>query len=98
MNFVSKTWGWELWICNNQKYCGKKLFIKQGHHLSFHSHRVKDEVLFVQSGKMNFIHNTEGEVKSIEMSSGYAYPDPERWHTRPDVKPKIVHQNNFSLS
>ena len=32
------------------------------------------------------------------LSSGYAYPDPERWHSRPNVKPKIVHQNNFSLS
>jgi len=32
------------------------------------------------------------------LSSGYAYPDPKYWHSRPDVKPKIVHQNNFSLS
>ena len=32
------------------------------------------------------------------LSSGYAYPDPEKWHSRPNVKPKIVHQNNFSLS
>ena len=32
------------------------------------------------------------------LSSGYTYPDPKYWHSRPDVKPKIVHQNNFSLS
>ena len=32
------------------------------------------------------------------LSPGYAYPDPEKWSSRPDVKPKIVHQNNFSLS
>ena len=32
------------------------------------------------------------------LSSGYAYPDPKYWHSRPDVEPKIVHQNNFSLS
>lgn len=82
MNFVSKTWGWELWITNNEKYCGKKLFIKQGHHLSYHSHRIKDEVLFVESGKIWFTHNLNGEPESIEMSVGYAF----------HVKPGVIHQ------
>jgi mannose-6-phosphate isomerase-like protein (cupin superfamily) len=82
MKFVSKSWGWELWICNNQKYCGKKLFIKQGHHLSYHRHNVKDEVLFVESGRMWFTHSLEGEPQSIEMAAGYAF----------HVTPGIIHQ------
>lgn len=82
MTFVSKSWGWELWICNNEKYCGKKLFIKQGHHLSYHHHNIKDEVLFVESGRMWFTHNQNGEVKSIEMPVGYAF----------HVTPGIIHQ------
>jgi hypothetical protein len=82
MVFVSKPWGWELWICNNEKYCGKKIFIKQGHHLSYHRHGLKDEVLFVETGKMRFIHNADGEPKSIEMTTGFAY----------HVTPGIIHQ------
>ncbi len=54
MKYVSKSWGWELHICNNEKYCGKKLFIKQGWWLSFHHHNIKDEVLFVESGVIWF--------------------------------------------
>lgn len=82
MKYVSKRWGWELWICNNSKYCGKKLFIKQGHHLSYHHHNIKDEVLYVESGKIIFTHNLLEDVQSIEMSSGYAF----------HVTPGVVHQ------
>jgi mannose-6-phosphate isomerase-like protein (cupin superfamily) len=82
MNYVSKPWGWELWICNNEKYCGKKIFIKQGHHLSYHHHKIKDEVLFIESGKIIFTHDEYGSPQSIEISSGYAY----------HVKPETIHQ------
>jgi quercetin dioxygenase-like cupin family protein len=82
MKYVPKRWGWELWICNNEKYCGKKLFIKQGHHLSYHKHEVKDEVLFCESGRIIFTHNLNEEVESIEMTPGYAF----------HVPPGVTHQ------
>lgn len=82
MNYVSKPWGWELWICNTPLYCGKKLFIKQGHHLSFHNHKLKDEVLFLDSGKILFTHDMNGEAESIQMMVGYAF----------HVTPGITHQ------
>lgn len=82
MKYVPKRWGWELWICNNEKYCGKKLFIKQGHHLSYHHHNTKDEVLYVESGRIVFTHNLNDEVESIEMPAGYAF----------HVTPGVVHQ------
>lgn len=82
MNFVSKSWGWELWICNNKKYCGKKLFIKQGHHLSYHFHNIKDEVLYCESGKMLFTHNLNNEPETIQISKGHAF----------HVTPGVVHQ------
>lgn len=59
MTFVSKPWGYEHWICNNPLYCGKILFIKKGKYLSYHYHKIKDEVLFVQEG---FIHIITGET------------------------------------
>ena len=59
--FVSKVWGWEDWIVNNDRYCGKILFIKKGHHTSFHYHKVKDETLYVQSGKLLVEHGMNNE-------------------------------------
>ena len=50
--FVSKIWGWEDWIVNKPEYCGKKLFIKKGKQTSWHYHKIKDEVLYLESGEM----------------------------------------------
>lgn len=62
--FVSKKWGWEDWIYNG-KYCGKILFIKAGKKTSFHYHKEKDEVIYVQSGMIDLIHNSDDdEMKS----------------------------------
>lgn len=80
MNYVSKPWGWELWITNNEKYCGKKLFIKQGRWLSYHHHNIKDEVLFVESGEMYFTHNEDGVMKTIHVPQGLAF------HLKPGIK------------
>lgn len=81
MKYVTKSWGHELVICNGDKYCGKKLFIKQGHWLSFHHHKVKDEVLFVESGKIWFTHDEDnGRFKSTPLTVGMAF------HVRPDVR------------
>jgi mannose-6-phosphate isomerase-like protein (cupin superfamily) len=48
--FVPKKWGYEDWIVNNDKYCGKVLFFKQGLFCSFHFHKLKEETFFIQSG------------------------------------------------
>lgn len=79
MKFVSKRWGWESHICNNDVYCGKQLFIKQGHFLSYHSHFIKDEVLLIFSGRIWMTYDIDG-VKSIEMTPGYAF------HVTPGIK------------
>ena len=50
--FVSKGWGWEFWICNSEKYCGKILFLKKGKKLSWHYHKLKDETFYVQDGEV----------------------------------------------
>lgn len=74
MNYVPKRWGWELWICNSEKYCGKKLFIKQGKWLSFHHHEIKDEVLFVESGRAWITFGPdEQNFQTLEMTAGFAF-------------------------
>lgn len=50
--FHRKGWGYELWIANNKDYCGKLLFFEEGKKCSYHSHKIKIETFYVQSGKM----------------------------------------------
>jgi len=52
MQHVEKGWGWERWICNGPEYCGKLLFFNKGKKCSWHRHVLKDEVFYLQSGKM----------------------------------------------
>lgn len=87
MNFVPKRWGYEVWITNNEKYCGKILFIRRGHQCSFHEHKLKDEVLYIREGRCDFrIHDPsihkEGEEDHFVLEAG------EAWH----VTPGIIHQ------
>ena len=55
-----KGWGKELWIANNEKYCGKKLILNKGKKCSVHFHKIKDETFFVQSGKVQLDMYPEG--------------------------------------
>ena len=52
MNFVPKGWGFEKWIVNNEEYCGKLLYFAKGKMCSWHYHKLKDEVFYVQSGRL----------------------------------------------
>ena len=49
---VPKGWGWEKWIVNCEEYCGKLLYFVKGKRCSWHHHKLKDEVFYVQSGKL----------------------------------------------
>lgn len=52
MKHVDKGWGWERWIVNKEQYCGKLLYFDAGKRCSWHYHKIKDEVFYLQSGKM----------------------------------------------
>ncbi len=52
---VEKPWGHEKIWAKTPRYVGKILFIKAGHQLSLQFHRVKEETLLVQSGRMLLI-------------------------------------------
>jgi quercetin dioxygenase-like cupin family protein len=52
IKFVSKGWGFEKWIVNCEEYCGKLLYFVKGKKCSWHYHKLKDEVFYIQSGKI----------------------------------------------
>ena len=49
---VPKGWGYEKWIVNNEKYCGKLLFFEKGKKCSWHYHKLKHETFYLHSGKI----------------------------------------------
>jgi len=60
---ILKGWGYEKWITNNAKYCGKLLFFKKGKKCSWHYHEVKDEVFYIHSGKIELTFGLTDEKK-----------------------------------
>lgn len=50
LHFVSKGWGYEKWICNSEKYCGKILHFVKDRQCSLHYHKLKDETFYVSKG------------------------------------------------
>lgn len=68
--FVSKPWGWEDWILNDESanFCQKVLFIKAGQRGSIHVHPIKDEVLCCDSGCM-LIEYLQGDPATMAKSA-----------------------------
>lgn len=52
LHFVPKGWGFEKWIVNNEKYCGKILYFVKDRKCSVHYHKLKTETFFLQRGKI----------------------------------------------
>ena len=68
IKFVPKGWGFEKWIVNSEKYCGKLLYFVKGRRCSWHYHKIKDEVFYVQSGKILVKFSEEDEInKSLDV-------------------------------
>ncbi len=66
MKFVKKGWGHELWIVNKEEYCGKLLFFNEGKCCSFHYHEDKDEVFYLQSGKLKVLFSNSDDMENAE--------------------------------
>lgn len=69
---IPKGWGHELILVNNEKYCGKILFFKEGCKFSMHYHMIKQETWYVQKGDFLFtwIDTEKGEKFTKVLQSG----------------------------
>jgi len=82
MKRVEKGWGYELWIHNDEKYCGKLLFFKAGKKCSLHFHKLKHETFYVQSGKLKCTFIDGDEVERTTLSVG----------DTKEIYPGLIHQ------
>jgi len=67
-----KAWGHELWIINNESYCGKLLVFKEGKSFSMHYHLLKDEAWYISKGKFlyTYIDTETAEHIKLEVAEG----------------------------
>jgi len=66
IKFVPKGWGFEKWIVNCDEYCGKLLYMVKGKRCSWHYHKLKDEVFYIQSGKVMVKFSDKDDLKNAE--------------------------------
>ncbi len=79
---VDKPWGYELHWAKTDRYVGKIIHVNKGHALSLQYHNIKDETIFLWSGKLLFEIEVDGKLVQREMSPGEAV----------HVTPKTIHR------
>ena len=79
---VEKPWGYELHWAKTDRYVGKIIHIHAGHALSLQYHNVKDETIYLQSGRIRFELQAGDSRVAREMRPG------ECVH----IAPKTVHR------
>ncbi len=68
---VEKPWGHELIWAHTDHYVGKILVIEAGRRLSLQRHVVKDESIFVTSGRLRlYLEDEAGTVQVEELTTG----------------------------
>ena len=68
---VPKPWGYELIWAHTERYVGKVLVIEAGKRLSLQRHEVKDESIYVLSGRLRLLlEDDAGEVRTEELGPG----------------------------
>ena len=67
IKYVSKGWGFEKWIVNCEEYCGKLLYFVKDKKCSWHYHKLKDEVFYIQSGKIIVLYSEQDDVEEAEV-------------------------------
>tara|TARA_B100000674_G_C37567677_1_gene790316 strand:+ start:146 stop:511 length:366 start_codon:yes stop_codon:yes gene_type:complete len=73
IKLVPKGWGFEKWIHNSELYCGKLLYFVKNKKCSWHFHKLKDEVFYVQSGKIKVYYSEKDDItksKTVILEKG----------------------------
>jgi len=80
---VPKGWGKEIWIANNDKYCGKILCMDRGKGFSDHFHINKTETFYVLCGFGTLIlREKDGREYTYQLEKGMCI----------DITPGLMHE------
>jgi len=53
-DIYKKAWGYELWVVNDDEYCGKLLVFDKDKKFSMHYHLIKKESWYVAEGEFEY--------------------------------------------
>ena len=67
---VEKPWGYEIRWAKTDRYVGKIIHVNAGHALSLQYHNVKDEAIYLQSGRILFEMQQAGVFEQRDMRPG----------------------------
>ena len=67
LHIVPKGWGFEKWIVNNEKYCGKLLYFIKDRKCSDHYHKLKTETFYIQLGKIILRYSELNKLEKTEI-------------------------------
>tara|TARA_Y100000310_G_C20417461_1_gene685022 strand:- start:442 stop:816 length:375 start_codon:yes stop_codon:yes gene_type:complete len=84
---VPKGWGYEKWIVNKPEYCGKLLYFDKGKKCSWHYHKIKDEVFYLQSGKLRVLY---GEDDKIEEAKEIILKPGQNFYIHPELRHQMI--------
>jgi mannose-6-phosphate isomerase len=79
---VEKPWGYELHWAKTDRYVGKLIHVNAGHALSLQFHNLKDETIYLHSGRLMFEIQEGEKLVSHDMRPG------EHVH----ITPKTIHR------
>jgi mannose-6-phosphate isomerase len=79
---VPKPWGYELIFAKTKRYVGKILHVNRGESLSLQYHEIKEETLFVVSGKLKLTIEVDGDRRELTLSVGEAF----------HIAPRMIHR------
>jgi mannose-6-phosphate isomerase len=70
---VDKPWGYELIWAHTDQYVGKILHVNRGEALSLQMHRIKDETMYVLSGRVRVeVGDAVDRLERFELTPGQA--------------------------
>ena len=87
IHFVPKGWGFEKWIFYCEEYCGKLLYFVKGKRCSWHYHKLKDEVFYIQSGMILLKYSDDDDLenaKSVILQQG------DRFHVYRGLRHQMI--------
>lgn len=93
VNYFDKDWGYEFCFANNDRYCGKLIYVEFEEYSSkgnFHYHKKKDETFFVIDGVLgiDFFDDETSVFNSITLQQGQSF------RVKPNVKHRFTGLNS----
>ena len=86
MKINYKSWGHEE-VLANDGFCFKRLIIKQGWQVSYHHHKIKDELFYLESGKLRM--TIDGNV-TVMLPRQWERIKPEIWHSFAGLEDSVL--------